>query len=50
MERGREVQQGAQPSSPKEKVMIVAFALAIVGTIVLGSIEISNYAHAHARR
>ena len=30
--------------------MILAFALAIVGAIVLGSIEISNHAHAHARR
>ncbi len=30
--------------------MIVAFAFAIVGAIVLGSIEIANHAHAHAHR
>jgi hypothetical protein len=30
--------------------MMFAFALAIVGAIVLGSIEIANHAHAHASR
>ena len=30
--------------------MIIAFALAIVGAIVLGSIEVATHAHAHARR
>ena len=28
--------------------MILAFALALVGVAVLGSIELANHAHAHA--
>jgi hypothetical protein len=42
--------QGSETRSQQEQAMIVAFALAIVGAIVLGSIEIANHAHAHAHR
>ncbi len=28
--------------------MMFAFALALVGVVVLGSLEIANHAHAHA--
>ena len=36
-----------EPPAEKEHAMMFAFALAIVGTIVLGSIELVAYAHAH---
>jgi predicted nucleic acid-binding Zn ribbon protein len=46
MERGREVQQGPRKRSRKEHVMMFAFALALVGVVVLGSL---NVIAAHAR-
>lgn len=39
-----------QTSQSKEHTMIVAFALAIVGALVLSSIEIAVRVHAHAHR
>jgi hypothetical protein len=45
-----EAQQGLEQAAEREKVMIIAFALAIVGAIVLGSIEVSAHVHAHAHR
>ena len=47
MERGREEQQGPRTSSRKEHVMMFAFALALVGVVVLGSLELVAV-HAHA--
>jgi hypothetical protein len=41
---------GNEPSSPKEHAMMIAFALAIVGAMVLASIEIAAHAHAPAGR
>ena len=42
--------KGNEPSSPQEHAMMIAFALAIVGAMVLASIEIAAHAHAPAGR
>jgi hypothetical protein len=47
MERGREEQQGPRTSSRKEHAMMFAFALAIVGAAVLGSLELVANVHEH---
>jgi len=46
MERGREKRSTRDPSSRKEHAMMFAFALALVGIVVIGSLEIAA-AHAH---
>jgi hypothetical protein len=40
MRGGERCRQGPRNSSPKEHAMMFAFALAIVGVVVLGSLEI----------
>jgi hypothetical protein len=43
---GERSSKGLQPSSRKEHVMMFAFALALVGVVVLGSL---NFVAAHSR-
>jgi hypothetical protein len=40
MERRQEEQQGPRTSSRKENTMLIAFALALVGVAVLGSLNL----------
>jgi hypothetical protein len=37
--------EGLEPQPKKEQAMILAFALAILGAIVLGSLEIAAHVH-----
>jgi hypothetical protein len=46
MESGREEQQGPPTRSRKEHAMMFAFALALVGVVVLKSLEVVA-AHTH---
>jgi hypothetical protein len=40
--------RGLEPAAEKEHTMIVAFALAIVGAVVLGSLDLVSRVHDHA--
>jgi hypothetical protein len=47
MERRREVQGSLETAAQREHAMILAFALAIVGAVVLGSLELAARFETH---